>query len=40
MEERTLDLIFLIRDMPFGFLVGRGVVFSNSLKLEFLSETK
>ena len=33
MAECSLDLIFLIRDKPFDFLVwGGGLIFSNSLK--------
>ena len=38
MVECSLDLNFLIRDIPFGFLLGGGAVFSNSLQLYFFSD--
>ena len=40
MGKCSLDFDFFIRDRPFGFLVGRGAVFShlNSLKLENKSD--
>ena len=36
MAECSLDLIFLIRDRPFVFLVGgQGLIFFQQLKLDF-----
>ena len=39
MAESFLDLIFLIRDRPFVFLVGRqGLIFFQQLKLDFFND--
>ena len=40
MEECSLDLIFLIRDKPFGYQVRGGAAYFQQFKLEFIFRYK